>query len=538
VKPIATLGGMPFPGSFPALVRGPGRVTAAAIATIVVAAGCAPGIAANPRYATDSGRGTENTSTSTPAPHGPPQVEAPKNDLSWHDCTSKLFSDVAVAPPVGVTLDCATFDADLDPINNANGTVTIGVVRARSPQTPSDAGPLVITTGSDLPTSIQLPVWLTHAGTDMLKSRPIIAIDRRGIGMSSMLDCRDSLDRREMHEQAQFESGDDPVANLAAIVDTATTTCTDTISPGDSSYDNSHAAEDIERLRTTWDVPALALLGIGNGAQVALAYAGRHPDKVARLILDSPIPPAINAEGAQLQQVKGEQAALDAFATQCAAANCPLGPDPKAAIDAILAAARGGHGPGGASTAAVTQAISTALAFPAGDRVAATNALATALASARSGEANQLNNLINQSQSLRETDGQFVNKCSDSLNRPTPDRVRELVVEWGKEFPQFGVVGALDLVKCLSWPSATAPPDPKKLKVDVLLMGGQNDAVVGNEGVSAVSAAVINAGVASKRVVWQGIGHGVSVYTPCAMAPMIGYLDTGKLPPTDTYCPA
>ncbi|MBV8965509.1 MAG: alpha/beta hydrolase, partial [Mycobacteriaceae bacterium] len=298
------------------------------------------------------------------------------------------------------------------------------------------------------------------------------------------------------------------------------------------------AAEDIERLRTTWDVPALALLGIGNGAQVALAYAGKHPDNVARLVLDSPIPPGINAEGAQLQQIKGEQAALDAFATQCAAVNCPLGPDPKAAVDGILSAARAGRGPGDASAAAVAQAITTALAFPHGDRVAATNSLATALASARSGDANQLNNLINEAQTLRETDGQFVNQCSDSLNRPTPDRVRELLVEWGKEFPQFGAVGALDLVRCLNWPSANAAPDPKNLKVDVLLMGSPNDAVVGNEAIAAVSATVINAGVASKRVVWQGIGHGVSIYSPCAMAPTIGYLDSGKLPSTDTYCPA
>ena len=60
---------------------------------------------------------------------------------------------------------------------------------------------------------------------------------------------------------------------------TATTNCTDTIAPGDSAYDNSHAAEDIERLRSTWDVPGMALLGIGNGAQVALAYAGRTPTR-------------------------------------------------------------------------------------------------------------------------------------------------------------------------------------------------------------------------------------------------------------------
>jgi TAP-like protein len=49
---------------------------------------------------------------------------------------------------------------------------------------------------------------------------------------------------------------------------------------------------------------------------------------------------------------------------------------------------------------------------------------------------------------------------------------------------------------------------------------------------------VINAGAASKRVMWQGIGHGVSMYSPCALPPLIGYLDSGNLPPTDTYCPA
>ena len=55
---------------------------------------------------------------------------------------------------------------------------------------------------------------------------------------------------------------------------------------------------------------------------------------------------------------------------------------------------------------------------------------------------------------------------------------------------------------------------------------------------AAVAATVINAGTASKRIIWQGIGHGATVYAPCALPPMIGYLDSGNLPPTDTYCPA
>jgi pimeloyl-ACP methyl ester carboxylesterase len=341
-----------------------------------------------------------------------------------------------------------------------------------------------------------------------------------------------------MLDQAQFQSGDDPVANLGAITMTATTSCTDAIAPGDSAYDNAHAAEDIERLRSTWDVPSIALLGIGNGAQVALAYAGSHPGMGARLVLDSPLPLGIADEAATEQRVKGEQTALDAFASQCAATNCPIGPDPKGAIDNLLADARAGNGPSGAAVSTVADAISTALAYPRGDRASSTNSLATAVATARSGDVNQMNNLINQADSLRQTDGQFVNSCSDALNRPTPDRVRELVVAWPKLYPQFGGVGALSMVKCLNWPSGSAAEEPKNLKIPVLLLGVQNDPIVGNEGVAQVAATIINAGTSSKRVIWQGIGHGASIYSECALTPVHAYLDSGNLPPTDTYCPA
>jgi pimeloyl-ACP methyl ester carboxylesterase len=503
-----------------------------------VLAGCAPGLAANPRYATDSGAHPQGQPQTTSAKPGPPPIAAPKNDLSWRDCTSRVFTNAGVQPLPGVQLDCASYDADLDSLNGATGTLSIGVVRAKSMSTPVDAGPLVMTTGSDLPSSMQLPVWLSRNGTDVLKTHPIVSVDRRGMGMSGDLDCRDLFDRQEMLDQAQFESGDDPVANLGAVVQTATTSCTDTIAPGDSAYNNAHAAEDIERLRSTWDVPTLALLGIGNGAQVALAYAGSHPNKVSRLILDSPLPLAIAAEAAAEQKVKGQQAALDAFAAQCSASACPLGSDPKGAIDAMLQAARNGSGPAGASAATLADAISTALGFPHGDRAGSTANLAGALAAARGGDDNQLNSLINQAESLRQTDGQFVNSCSDALNRPTPDRVRELVVEWGKLYPQFGTVGALDLVKCLNWPSGSPPQDPKDLKIPVLLLGVQNDPIVGNEGVAAVAATIINAGAQNRRVMWQGIGHGAIVYTACTLPPVLAYLDSGNLPATDTYCPA
>ena len=514
------------------------RATCLPLVAAVVLAGCAPGLAANPRYATDSGAGPQGAPEPPPAEAGPPAIDAPKNDLAWRDCTSRTFAQAGVPAVPGVTLECADYDADLDPISGATGSLSIGVVRAKSVVTPADAGPIVMTTGTDLPSSVQLPVWLARSGADLLKTNPIVAVDRRGMGMSGVLDCRDLFDRQEMLDQAQFESGNDPVANLSAVVQTATTSCTDSIAPGDSAYDNAHAAEDLERLRSTWDVPTLALLGVGNGAQVALAYAGSHPNKVARLVLDSPLPLGVSAEAKAEQRVKGQQAALDAFAAQCVATACALAPDPKGAIDALLASARAGQGPGGASVATLADAISTALAFPKGDRLASNTALAGALAAARGGDASQLSTYIADAEQLRGTDGQFVNTCSDALNRPTPDRVRELVVAWAKLYPQFGTVGALDLVDCLAWPSGSTPPDPQGLKVPVLLLGVQNDPIVGNEGVAAVAATIINSGAPNRRVMWQGVGHGASIYSPCALPPVAAYLESGKVGETDTYCPA
>jgi pimeloyl-ACP methyl ester carboxylesterase len=516
------------------------HITSATILIAVTAllTGCVPGLAADPRFATNSGARPQGAATTNPPPAGPPPVAAPKNDLSWHDCTSKVFADAAVPAASGVQLDCANYDADLDPVNGGSATISIGVVRARSGQTPKDAGALVFTTGSDLPSSTQLPVWLSRGGADVLRTHAIVAVDRRGMGMSTPIDCRDHFDRQVMRDQAQFESGDDPVANLSDVSNTATTNCTDAIAPAAAGYDDSHAASDIERLRNLWDVPALALVGIGNGAQVALSYAASRPDKVARLILDSPVALGVNAEAAAEQQAKGQQAALDAFAAQCVAVNCALGPDPKGAVSALLAAAHAGKGPGGASVAQVASAITTALGFPTSGRVNATTSLANALATARSGDTNQLTSLINHANAVQDSDGQFVNSCSDALNRPTPDRVRELVVAWAKLYPQFGTVAALNLVKCVHWPSGTPPQPPKDLKVDVLLLGVQNDPIVGSEGVAATAATIINANAASKRVMWQGIGHGASIYSSCAVPPLIGYLDSGKLPGTDTYCPA
>ena len=88
-----------------------------------------------------------------------------------------------------------------------------------------------------------------------------------------------------------------------------------------------------------------------------------------------------------------------------------------------------------------------------------------------------------------------------------------------QDLPQFGTVAALNLVKCLNGPAAPAPQDPKNLKVGVLLMGVQNDPIAGNGGWRPPRRRS-STGAASKRVIWQGIGHGALDLPEGALAPL------------------
>ena len=318
-----------------------------------------------------------------------------------------------------MTLECASYDADLDPVSGANGPEHRGGAGALGADPAADAGPLVFTTGSDVPSSLQLPVWLSRSGADVLKGHPIVSVDRRGIRMSSPIDCRDSFDRQEMRDQAQFESGDDPVADLGAITMTATTGCTDMIAPGDSAYDNARAAGTSNACAAP-GMPALALIGVGNGAAggagLCRVAPGQGGPAGARLT------GAARGERRNARRGAGERVSRWRWtrsrpsASRSTARWAPT----RRARSTVLAAARGGRGPGGMSVAVLANAIVTALGFPSGDRIGSTVSLANALAAARGGDTNQLNSLVTRAESMRDSDGQFVNTCSDSLNRPTP----------------------------------------------------------------------------------------------------------------------
>lgn len=108
-------------------------------------------------------------------------------------------------------------------------------------------------------------------------SRDLVTMDLRGTGRSGALRC-DALQR------------------LAARGAKAAAECAASLGLQRGLFTASHSADDIEAVRKAIGAEKIALLGDSYGARVALAYAQRYPDRVDRLVLQSPPSP----EGADL----------------------------------------------------------------------------------------------------------------------------------------------------------------------------------------------------------------------------------------------
>src|SRR5690606_11466358 len=109
------------------------------------------------------------------------------------------------------------------------------------------------------------------------------------------------------------------INRLAQNARSASDGCSEILSPYQLSYGNTGAAADLERLREIWQVDHLGIIGLGQGAEIAIAYPGLFPDRLGRRVLDTPTPYGAPARDTAELRATGVQEALDAFTAACAA---------------------------------------------------------------------------------------------------------------------------------------------------------------------------------------------------------------------------
>ncbi len=177
-----------------------------------------------------------------------------------------------IVPTAG--LQCATLDVPFDRTNPAAGSVALAVQRvpASAPRT----GEIVLLAGGPgqpaLPAFEALLAPLAHEPA--LRSYELVAFDQRGTGQSEALQCPQG--------DGSLKGGLTPYLGACGTALGATRTF----------YTSQESVEDLNSLRQALGGTPLSLFAVSYGGRVAGMYAREYPQGVARMVLDSPTPPA------------------------------------------------------------------------------------------------------------------------------------------------------------------------------------------------------------------------------------------------------
>ncbi|WP_238419252.1 alpha/beta hydrolase [Gordonia sp. 'Campus'] len=509
------------------------------LAAVIALSSCAVGPDRGPDLI-PGGPGQQGPAASSSTEPPAPALTAPKSDLEWSECASATSNRYEITRPDGVTIECAEYDSPIDRNKPDGEVVSIALTRARTAETPADAAPLVLTSGSDLPSSRTLMVMASGAGRALLASHPVVAVDHRGIPLSSDLDCMTRLERTTIADNGLTERGtttDARISRLAAAASSASDGCTETLTPYQLDFGAASAAADLETLRQRWGVDHLGLIGVGEGSDVVLSYASLYGGRAGRIILDTPTPFGANARDRAQSQARGVQVALQGFAQRCSALpGCALGSNGVATMTGLLGKARAGD-LGSLSDTAALNAITTTLAL-APDRPQALLDLASAIGAVDRGQTAALVRLAEQAATLRLSDGALVSRCNDVTGPVGQNEVPGLVDAWSKQNPLTGANSALSLVRCNGWAAGDPVRPPTSLPADPLVLNGTRDSINGGDGANALVPLFINAGSEPVTVTWDGLGYSVLGRSACAAEVAAQYVESTPLSgPTQRGCP-
>jgi pimeloyl-ACP methyl ester carboxylesterase len=526
-----------------ALGHAPVRAWATVLAVVaVLVSACTVGPSQRPPVAV---RG--ETGPPAAAAAGPPGTRAPavpepepqRPSMSFFDCTAEVLATAPVPVPAGRALraDCGELVVPIDPAAPGSGRTLVGVLRVGLADAPPDRPPLLVVGDSATdPTAAHAVTRAAQLPDEVLARYTLVGIDRRGFGL-------DRLDCAPAPAQAAIVDADPAglaLAGLDALLEQARAIaqeCNIAVSGSLGGYRSAATAADVERVRAALGVPRLAALGTGDGAGALAVWAREAPFAVGRLVLDGPPGPVRPEPGTTAARAAAAEATLDAFATACSAGDppCPLGPDPRAAVAALLAAL--GERPlvaddgrrltAGGAVSALLAALGEPRRWP---------GLATALAAARAGDPAGLLAVLAPVTGPEGTfTGELATACNDAPQRLSPPEVAELVPQWRGEYPVFGPTLAHRLLACGPWPARPADPEPVPAPAGppVLVVGTTADPRTSLD----ASRRTAETFATGRFVTWAGAGTGAYPRTPCVTAAVHTLLVEGAVPSADTLCP-
>jgi pimeloyl-ACP methyl ester carboxylesterase len=171
---------------------------------------------------------------------------------------------------------CSRVTVPLDRAGGVPGSVDLFVARHRAS---AGAGKpmLLALTGGPGQSAVPFAPQFAQDFAPLLKRYQLVVFDQRGTGASGVIDC----------PQLQAIPDDaPPEAGTAAVG-----ACGRSLGARAGAYATAATVEDIDAVRAAVGADRVALYGVSYGTNVIQRYALAHPDRVDRVVLDSPVEP-------------------------------------------------------------------------------------------------------------------------------------------------------------------------------------------------------------------------------------------------------
>lgn len=497
-------------------------------------AGCTAGPSQRPAVvANDQQSVAPKTNTPRVLPV-PPLTEPRSSSIQWSDCSPETLTQLdSPSVPASLPLSCATVMSVLD-APDLPGRVPSHVALLKAGNGPI---PLVVVNDIEGETGTAYAVRLaTSLPPALLQRFSLIGVDRRGTGDSDPVGCVPP----EVH--GPLLSQDPTVSSIDDVLDAARRAgqqCAIDLGSAQLAIDSWRAAGDLEEIRADLGTPTLNALAHGEASRVLLSYAARFPNHLGRVVLDGIPDLSSDVVTATTDLAGAQQATLAAFAQDCAARQCALGPDATSAVSALLDQLRSTPGPatgGGVfGPGLAANAIVIGLADP-----TRWPELGDAIQAARNGDFSKLidfvSPLVNGSRlAPSRLDAALATECNDNPVTLSANQISALAGQLRTRFAPFGALATERLSWCLPWPGhAGTTPVPGNVSLPpIVVTSALNDPVTPEPGTVRATQQLPSA----VQISWQGTGHG-ALASPCVAEDVRAFLVDGKVPANGTLCPA
>lgn len=464
--------------------------------------------------------------------------------LAWRDCADEARG-ILGRRQSNVTYECATVKVPRDWAAPNGETFDIALLRARSRGQRDRIGSLIVNPGGPGGSGVELAAYLSVGlPAEVTRRFDIVGFDPRGVARSAPVECLSDADL-----DRAFGYGPDPVTEeqfqgAVAIARETGQSCATRYGDTLSLFSTEQTARDIDAVRAAVGDQKITYLGYSYGTLLGATYAQLFPDNIRALVLDGAVDPRQSFVASSEAQAKGFEQAFENFADWCrtAAGLCPLAPDAREAVTAVLDQARRAPVPGADGRSATSGWIFTAIVSSLYTQ-RGWSQLAQAVQDLRGGDPEGVFALADQ-YAERDPSGHYSNlfdanatiNCTDTDEKIGVAQVRTLQAQWRERYPLFGAPLATGLLTCALWPGKRDPypTGPATGAPPILVVGTTGDPATPYEQTPKL-AEMLGAGVV---LTWQGEGHTAYPETRCVTAAVNAYLIDLRPPAPGQTCPA